>query len=96
MLAGLAFTYANFKYEKLTLFCFLCGCLGHKDRFCPKRLQWRLEEVELGWDLSLKAQTKRAVTASSIWLMEKGDNSFGKKREQKLGPILRNNNGSGS
>lgn len=32
------FTYAKFKYEKLTLFCFLCGCLGHGDSFCPTRL----------------------------------------------------------
>ncbi|KAG8491095.1 hypothetical protein CXB51_014263 [Gossypium anomalum] len=97
MLADSAFTYANFKYEKLTLFCFLCGCLGHGDSFCPKRLQWGLKEVELGWDLSLRAQTRRTVTASSIWLKEESDNSFGKKRnEQQLGPILRNNYRSGS
>ncbi|XP_075479012.1 uncharacterized protein At4g02000-like [Primulina tabacum] len=26
----------NFKYERLTQFCFICGLLGHTDRFCEK------------------------------------------------------------
>ncbi|MBA0809075.1 hypothetical protein Gohar_024758, partial [Gossypium harknessii] len=26
------YTYVNFRYEKLTLFCFYCGCLGHNDK----------------------------------------------------------------
>ncbi|MBA0761693.1 hypothetical protein Gotri_024306 [Gossypium trilobum] len=31
--------YVKFKYEKLKLFCFLCGCLGHSDNFCPIRIR---------------------------------------------------------
>lgn len=27
--------FVSFRYDKLTLFCFLCGCLGHSDSFCP-------------------------------------------------------------
>ncbi|MBA0787457.1 hypothetical protein Gotri_025211, partial [Gossypium trilobum] len=40
--------YGKFKYEKLTLFCFLCGCLGHSDKFCPIRLREWESELEIG------------------------------------------------
>ncbi|KAK5804835.1 hypothetical protein PVK06_032486 [Gossypium arboreum] len=79
MISTSKFTYAHFKYEKLTLFCFLCGCLGHGDNFCPMRLQNGLQEVTLGWDLPLRAIGRRATTVNSIWLREEdGSKSFGK------------------
>ncbi|MBA0846219.1 hypothetical protein Goarm_022249 [Gossypium armourianum] len=30
--------YVRFKYERLTLFCFFCGKLGHSDSFCEERM----------------------------------------------------------
>lgn len=38
MISRSKFLYANFRYEKLALFRFLCGCLGHGDSFCLVRL----------------------------------------------------------
>ncbi|MBA0577582.1 hypothetical protein Golob_027778 [Gossypium lobatum] len=47
--------YARFKYEKLSLFCFICGRLGHWESFCPFRLQVEPSKITFGWDLSLRA-----------------------------------------
>lgn len=47
------FTYVCFKYERLTLFCFYCGRLGHSDSFCQIRMVREEEPGMMGWDLSL-------------------------------------------
>lgn len=84
MISDSKFTYAKFKYENLTFFCFLCGCLGHGDNFCSKRLQYGIQEVKIGWDLTLRAQARKATTANSIWLKENGEsNFFGKLRSKQ-------------
>lgn len=32
-------SYIRFKYERLTPFCFYCGCLGHSDSFCEAKMR---------------------------------------------------------
>ncbi|KAG8477463.1 hypothetical protein CXB51_031019 [Gossypium anomalum] len=44
--------------------------------FCRRRLQYGMQEVEIGWGLSLRAQGRRASIANSIWLRGEEDNSF--------------------
>lgn len=65
-------TYVTFAYEKLTLFCFLCGKLGHVESFCPNRILQENQNLVLGWNISLRAPTKRGSVLSSVWLRKEG------------------------
>jgi 14-3-3 protein epsilon len=38
-----------FKYEKLGIFCFLCGMLGHTDKSCPKLFDMEIDDGTRGW-----------------------------------------------
>ncbi|MBA0780166.1 hypothetical protein Gotri_004305 [Gossypium trilobum] len=40
--------YVHFKYERLTLFCFFCGKLGHSDSFYEERMSLGFEVAEIG------------------------------------------------
>ncbi|MBA0624730.1 hypothetical protein Godav_010026, partial [Gossypium davidsonii] len=63
-------SYVKFKYERLSLFCFF-GCrLGHNDYYCETKMMMGIDLTEMGWDLSLLAPSRRALSMNSIWLRE--------------------------
>ncbi|MBA0875904.1 hypothetical protein Goshw_022689 [Gossypium schwendimanii] len=70
-------SYVRFKYERLTLFCFYCGRLGHNDSFCEAKMEAGVEVNVMGWDLSLRAQSRRAQAMRSVWLREEGGSGGG-------------------
>ncbi|KAG8486531.1 hypothetical protein CXB51_020004 [Gossypium anomalum] len=61
---------ARFKYEKLSLFCFICGKLGHSESYCPFRLRIEQSKIVFRWDLSLHVIPRRRSTVMSGWLYE--------------------------
>lgn len=68
----------NFKYERLGSFCFICGCLGHTERFCELLFSIPEEEVKRGWGTWLRAPDKRnANLGGSKWLRDDGHNDGG-------------------
>ncbi|MBA0610242.1 hypothetical protein Godav_011112 [Gossypium davidsonii] len=41
--------------------------------FCEIRMEVGAETAELGWDLSIRAQSRRAQMMTSVWLREEGE-----------------------
>ncbi|GMJ05091.1 hypothetical protein HRI_004178300 [Hibiscus trionum] len=62
--------YVRFEYERLTLFCFICGLLGHGESFCPLRTVKDPSAITFGWDISLRAAPRRRQQSESRWLQE--------------------------
>jgi hypothetical protein len=61
----------QFKYEKLGVFCYLCGLLGHTDKTCPNRFEMEEDNDIRGWGEWLKPVVRRLGTAATnIWLQD--------------------------
>ncbi|MBA0751815.1 hypothetical protein Gogos_000715 [Gossypium gossypioides] len=81
--------YARIQYEKLSLFCFMCGKLGHGESFCPIRVWIDPSKIIFGWDISLRAVVNRRTIVVSRWLL-KSDHSICKILDKEGGEHGRN------
>ncbi|KAM6581024.1 hypothetical protein CsatA_004798 [Cannabis sativa] len=51
--------WANFKYEHLPTFCFVCGIIGHAEHLCPKRFEQTIAETAKPYGIGLRAVMKK-------------------------------------
>jgi hypothetical protein len=61
----------NFKYEKLGVFCFVCGFLGHAESRCAVRFAMDNDDGSRAWSKELRAEPRRRMSKqTSRWLTE--------------------------
>lgn len=65
----------DFKYERLPNFCFICGILGHGDRFCPKLFEGYHTDTEKSYGPWMRATGRRPpMTTGQQWLVSETPN----------------------
>jgi hypothetical protein len=63
----------NFKYEKLGVFCFICGIMGHGENKCEVRYAMEQDDGRREWSADIRAEPRRqGGRVGSKWLREKG------------------------
>ncbi|EEF29305.1 conserved hypothetical protein [Ricinus communis] len=72
----------DFKYERLSIFYFICGHIGHLDRFCRKVLENPDVERLLSKDIRAALKRTMAGSAGERWLRD--------GRSSKSGQVWRN------
>lgn len=60
----------EFRYERLPTFYFVCGIIGHPEKFCPKAFEGVNMETEKPFGAWLRAASQRSTpTAGQHWLV---------------------------
>ncbi|KAL8104293.1 hypothetical protein AgCh_028496 [Apium graveolens] len=67
--------WVNFRYEGVPTFCFICGMIGHGEKFCEKIFDTPLEEIEKPYGVWMRAEPRRRNhTMGAKWLRQGGKN----------------------
>lgn len=65
--------WVNFKYEAIPTFCFICGLIGHSEKFCERIFEAPIETIEKPYGLWMRAEPRRRnYTMGSKWLRHGG------------------------
>lgn len=77
----------DFKYEKLPNFCFLCGIIGHTERYCHRMFEGATDETERLLGTWLKETGKRSPAGgSNPWLIS--DQPSTKSAQRTNGQVM--------
>ena len=67
----------RFQYERLGVFCYLYGLIGHTDVFCPRLFHESEQEVKPEWGAWLKAPVRRHAQVVDKWLRDEQGMALG-------------------
>ncbi|CAN1786969.1 Uncharacterized protein At4g02000 [Linum perenne] len=77
--AGGETTVCKFQYERLPDFCYICGKMGHTDRFCEVLFRVPENQIVRLWDKTLRAPTRRdKQREGDRWLVRREDKAVGR------------------
>ncbi|CAH9086813.1 unnamed protein product [Cuscuta epithymum] len=89
--------WVDFKYEKLPNFCFICGIMGHSEKFCPlKYVEDLVLEKNFSADLRAGGGGKISPTRGGKWLGDKhgGSSQQWRARQKEEGTMRQDRRGS--
>ncbi|CAH9120076.1 unnamed protein product [Cuscuta epithymum] len=76
--------WVDFKYEKLPNFCFICGVIGHSDKFCSLRYEEGIIiEKSFGVKLRAGGGAKTSLASPNKWLVQDSVSSRGARQQRK-------------
>lgn len=64
----------TFQYERLNLFCFLCGMLYHTGSYCDKVFNAGVTYKKKGWGLDLQVTEWGGRSMTGDWWLREGEN----------------------
>lgn len=84
--AGNEWCWVNFQYESIPTFCFICGMIGHGEKFCDKVFDTPVELIEKPYGPWLRADPKRKMhTMGARWLRSGGTSQARNSGEMRGG-----------
>lgn len=71
----------KFRYERLGVFCYLCGMLGHTDQLCEQLFFLESDDGVRKWGPDIKAERRQGMGGGgNRWLRGEGGNNEGAAR----------------
>lgn len=85
--AGDEWFWINFKYENVPTFCFICGLLGHSDKFCSKLFVTKEEDIARPYGDWMRAPFRRQVKPiGAKWLRSGAEGGGDRKTHGSSNP----------
>ncbi|KAK1363579.1 hypothetical protein POM88_039140 [Heracleum sosnowskyi] len=89
--SGNEWCWVNFQYESIPTFCFICGIIGHGEKFCDKIFDTPIENIEKPYGPWLRADPRRKThTMGARWLRSGGSSQARNSGEMRNGINTRN------